>query len=118
MPAKPVPTFVNTIKVGASVGAADQRDIQFFVMLDKLMRFDPPWNEWDKKFVANNLAPMGIGGEVPFDPGQLSADQKNQFLDGIENGFKQVQKKIRNVGIPEKVWTSILLRDMGFFFHA
>jgi hypothetical protein len=104
MPEHPVAPYKDVIAEGKNVVSADQRNLDFFVMLDNLLRFEPPWNEWDKKFVTNNLAPMGIGGEEPFDPGQLSADQKNQFLDGIENGFKQVQKKIRNVGVPVNGW--------------
>jgi len=103
-PSNPVPTFVNTIKVGKSVVAADQRDVQYFKMLDNLIRFEPPWNEWDQKFVATKLSKIGIGGEKPFDPSQLSADQKEQLMDGQESGFKKVLEKTRKVGVDINGW--------------
>jgi len=104
MPSNPVPNYTESIAVGENISAADQKNLEFFEMLDNLIRFDPPWNEWDKKFVADNLSKIGVGGDKPFDPSQLSEAQKEQLLDGQERGFKKIQDKIRNIGVEVNGW--------------
>ncbi len=104
MPKKPVATYKDVIAVGKNVVAADQRSLDFYVMLDNLLRFDPPWNKWDKQFVSEHLSALGIGSDDPFDAGALTPDQATQLMDGQESGFKKVLEKTRNVGIDVNGW--------------
>jgi hypothetical protein len=104
MPTQPVPKYKDVIAVGKNVVAADQRDLDFFAMLDNLLRFDPPWNNWDKQFASDQLSALGIGGDSPFDPGTLDPDEASQLMDGQQGGFKKVLEKTRNVGVNVNGW--------------
>jgi hypothetical protein len=104
MPEHPVAPYKDVIAVGKNVVAADQRNLDFFVMLDNLLRFEPPWNAWDRQFVSEHLSALGIGGDKPFDPSTLTPDQAKQLMDGQESGFGKVLEKTRNVGVEVNGW--------------
>ncbi len=105
-PSRPlIPDFEEgVIVVGQGVTAAQQRHLGFFVMLDNLLRFDPPWKAWDQKFVTEHLPALRIGGASPFDPGTLTPSQKKQFLDGQESGYKKFQKEFKELGVEVNGW--------------
>jgi hypothetical protein len=105
MPKHPIATYnKDVIAVGKKVVAADQRNLDFFVMLDNLLRFEPPWNKPDKQFVSKHLSALGIGGDKPFDPSALTPDQAKQLMDGQESGFKRVLEKTRKIGVEVNGW--------------
>ncbi len=90
MPSNPIREYREVLGFGQGVSGADQRNPLFFSVLADALAANAPYAEWDRAFVEEKLAAMGVVPGQPFDVDGLSAEQQAIVLDAQESGFDKV----------------------------
>ncbi len=104
-PKTPLAAMENVLSFREDVTGRDQRHPAFFEQLSKVLRYDPPGNEAEQKFIQKTLTKIGFSSDGSFNFDKLSKIQQAAILDGQEAGHNEVQAFIPTRG--EKVGTAV-----------
>ncbi|MCK5277350.1 MAG: DUF1254 domain-containing protein, partial [Cyclobacteriaceae bacterium] len=89
-PSNPIPEFREVLTFKPGVKGKDQRNPIFFSVLADAIAANKPYAEWDKKFISNQLAKLGVTPGIPFDFESLEKEFQDIILDAQESAFDQV----------------------------
>ena len=90
LPSNPIPEYREVLAFGPEVTAADQRNPMFWSVLADALAANEPYAVWDKEFVTNQLARLGVVPGEPFDFEGLDAATQQLIVDAQESAFEKI----------------------------